>query len=331
MGLAACLACLTFIATAQTTVTRPAMGTPWTVTVYAADTTQARRAIDSAFARIEAIEQVASDYRADSELNQLTRLPVRQYHRVSDDLLHLLTVSLELSRHSAGAFDPTVGPLTKLWRRAIRQQQFPTEQAIAAARTRVGSKHVRLRRGGRVRLARDSMQLDLGGIAKGYALDAAGAVLQHLGITSYLIDGGGDLLLGAPPTGRASWRVTTPAGPVDTSRVAIATSGASYRYLEHDGRRYSHIVDPRTGVGVTRPESVTVFAPTATVADGLASALSVLDQRRAQRLLRHYPGAFHLRPRPLSLVSPAGSLRRRAWAATPRRRASASRPCRKSP
>ena len=255
------------------------MGTPWSVTVYAADTALARRTIDSAYARIEEIEQSMSDYRSDSEINRLSRLPVRRWHPASEDLVHVLGFSVELARWSDGAFDPTVGPLSRLWRRAFRRQSFPEADRIAAARARVDHRRVKVHPVGGIKFRRDSVRLDLGGIAKGYALDAAARVLESRGLRTFLIDGGGDLLLGDPPPGKSGWRVALPSGPIDTCRVAIATSGSRYRYLEHDGNRYSHLIDPRTGLGIIDPCSVTVMASTGMEADGLASAASVLGEK----------------------------------------------------
>lgn len=269
------------------TTTRPAMGTPWQITLYASDTLTANQLTESAFARIEAIEQIASDYRPDSEINLLKSLPARRDHLVSKELFTLLSLSKQLAKRSRGAYDPTIGPLSKLWRRAFRHQRFPSEIEINRARTRVRWKYLRLRRPGLVSLRRDSISLDLGGIAKGYALDAVAQLLIARGVKQFLIDGGGDLLLGDPPPGRSGWTVVTPAGRVDTANVAIATSGGNYHYLEHEGQRYSHLIDPRTGLGVTHGEALTVFAPTATVADGLASALSVMSRGRLRLVTRY--------------------------------------------
>lgn len=218
-----------------------------------------------------------SDYRSDSEINRLTRSPIGKWHPVSDDLYQVLTFSLELAHWSGGAFDPTVGALTRLWRRAFRQQRFPDRAKIETATDLVGYRYLHLRKKA-VRFDQDRLSLDLGGVAKGFALDAASEVLREAGFTAYLIDGGGDLLLGDPPTGRVAWHVSTPAGPVDTARVAIATSGNAFRYLEWEGKRYSHLIDPRTGLGIIDPRSVTVFAPTGMAADGLASAVSVMGE-----------------------------------------------------
>ena len=272
-------------------VERPAMGTPWSITVFAADTALARRTIAAAYARIEEIEQSMSDYRSDSEINRLNRLPVRRWHPASEDLKQVMHFSLELARWSDGAFDPTVGPLSRLWRRAFRRQSFPEAGRIGAAKALVNHRKVKVDADRGIKFRSDSVQLDLGGIAKGYALDAAGEVLEAGGISCYLIDGGGDLLLGRPPPGRTGWRVATPSGSLDTSRVAIATSGSSYRFLERNGVRYSHLIDPRTGLGIIDPRSVTVLAPTGMAADALASAASVLGEAEWLRRRQKFPRA----------------------------------------
>ncbi|MEL7159154.1 MAG: FAD:protein FMN transferase, partial [Bacteroidota bacterium] len=210
----------------------------------------------------------------------------------------VLHFARRLARRSKGAFDPTVGPLTKLWRRAFRLQTFPARERILAARARVQWQDLKTASNDRVRLRRNGMQLDLGGVAKGYALDAVGEQLRQNGYRSYLIDGGGDLLLGEPPPGKPGWSVVTPTGENlgELSEVAIATSGATYRYLERDGVRYSHLIDPRTGYGVTGHELVTVIAPTGMVADALASTLSISGDDA--KLCRRYGASRKTIPAP---------------------------------
>jgi thiamine biosynthesis lipoprotein len=258
--------------------------------VHASDSSVARLAFDLVRARVEAIEQASSDYRPDSEINRLSGFPAGEWHPVSADLYDLLRISCRLARHSRGAFDPTIGPLSKLWRRAIRQQTFPDRQTINRARAQVHYRWLTFRRDTTVRLDRDDLQLDLGGIAKGYALEEAAKLLQREGFPHFLLDGGGDLRLGQPPPNEPGWKIMTPAGSSTAHDQAVAVSGAHYRYLEHEGRRYSHIIDPRTGLGVGHFATVMVTGPDATLADGLASAISVLGQRDGRKLLHHYPG-----------------------------------------
>jgi len=130
----------------------------------------------------------------------------------------------------------------------------------------------------RVRLRRTDIQLDLGGVAKGYTLDVVGQLLRESGFPSHIIDGGGDLLIGnAPPV--EEWSVEFPGGYYISGlqHTAVVTSGDTYRFLEWQGTRYSHLIDPRSGYGTTHRRQITVFGPSAMVADGLASALNIDD------------------------------------------------------
>ncbi len=248
------------------------MGTKFRIMISVADTSGLKHTIDSAWQRVDALEYMMSDYREDSELNQLKGST--DWQRVSPDLYKVLAFSRLLAKRTAGTFDPTIGPLTKLWRRAFRQQDFPSEEQVQAARARVHWKDLRVARRGKVRLRRREMSLDLGGVAKGYALDEVGALLHKAGFTAYLIDGGGDLLLGDAPLGAAGWSVGFLGNDSlhQFSNTAITTSGDTYKYMEWDGTRYSHIIDPRSGYGTTHRREVTVLGLSAMVADGLASA-----------------------------------------------------------
>ena len=165
----------------------------------------------------------------------------------------------------------TVGPVVRLWRRARRQKELPSPQALRQAEDLVGYKFVRLDAEHQaVELLKKGMAIDLGGIAKGYAMDEALAVLQRHGITRALVEAGGDMRLGDPPPGRSGWRVGIPplddpqAEPVsylEVSRVAVSTSGDMMQYVEIGGKRYSHIVDPRTGMALTDHCRVMVVGP----------------------------------------------------------------------
>ena len=281
--------------------THPAMGTQFRIVVYVTDSASAIPVIERAFARVDTLEQIMSDYRNDSELNRLSRTAGRDtFVAVREDLWYVLQLAQRVSRRSRGAFDVSIGPLSKLWRRAFRQREMPDGEDIALAQSRVDYRWIELRkRDHRVRLRGKDLRLDLGGIAKGYAIDAAAAVLREAGITRLLVDGGGDLYLGDPPPGRPGWRVRSPQGETELRNVAIATSGDQYRYLEWKGRRYSHLIDPRTGYGVTHRRSVTVQAPSAVVADALASAASILvHSAQAEKALRRLERVFDARIAP---------------------------------
>ncbi|MBN1443289.1 MAG: FAD:protein FMN transferase, partial [Planctomycetes bacterium] len=196
--------------------------------------------------------------------------------------------------------DVTVGPLVDLWRRARREQRMPAPEKLQAARALVGHRFVRCDPGrSAVALLRQGLRLDLGGIAKGYAAGEALAVLEARGIESGLVDIGGDIALGGPPPDSAGWTIgldARGAGGGSTrhlllSRAAVATSGDAEQFAVIDGRRFSHIVDPRSGLGLTDQSLVTVVAPDAMTADALASAVSVLGTEEGMALVESTPGA----------------------------------------
>lgn len=255
------------------------MGSRTRIVVYAEN--DPTEAVAAAFDRIAQLESVLSDYDTGSETMRLTAAPAGEWRAVSPDLLDVLVRSRTLWAASEGAFDPTVGPLTRLWREARRSGRIPSEAELAVTRRAVGFEHIEIdRRASRVRLARDGMGLDFGGIGKGYAAGEALAVLQRAGYASSLVDLGGDLAIGTPPPGERGWRIAIATGlgterVEHLSHVGIATSGDLERFLEVDGVRYSHILDPRTGLGLTRRVAVTAISPQPWFADAAASAASV--------------------------------------------------------
>jgi thiamine biosynthesis lipoprotein len=191
----------------------------------------------------------------------------------------------------------------RLWRRARRQHELPSEERLAQARAAVGYEHLRLgcdpQRDGEttVQLLRPGMQLDLGGIAKGYAADEALRTLSERGIDRALIDAGGDIVMSGPPPGQTGWligiaRLEPDGEPTQFMRLAhraVATSGDAWQYVVIDGVRYSHIVDPRTGLGLTRRSSVTIVAHDGITADSLATAVSVLGPEKGVTLIEETP------------------------------------------
>lgn len=280
---------------------RPMMGTEVRLVLYAPDSARASEAAEAAFARLDTLNTRLSDYRAESELNRLSATAgTGRWVPVSEELWTVLAEARRLAEATGGAFDPTVGPLTRWWRWARRRNQLPPAEALAEALEAVGYRHVRLDSAKRrVRLDRPGMRLDLGGIAKGYAADEALAVLAAHGFERALVDAGGDVAVGAPPPDAAGWRLAVARPDTAGQRsqethiltgTGIATSGDAYRYVEVDGRRYSHLLDPRTGLGLTHRREVTVVAPSAMLADALASAFSVLAVEDVLALATSWPG-----------------------------------------
>lgn len=318
--------------------TRVRMGVPFNITVYARDEAAANSAADAAYRRIKELNAVFSDYDPRSEVSRLTGdaqpgMPVK----VSRDLLTVLQRSEAISEASDGAFDVTVGPVVKLWRRSWRSKSKPEENAIDEALSRVGYKNLSLDpEASTVTLAKPAVQLDFGAIAKGYACDEAIRILKEHGMPSALVEAGGDMACGDAPPGKDGWTIAveelaeTDDGQAEVGRrgiggggddarggrvegeqdsprsnagrsssprflsvanCGVATSGDAYQFIEFDGVRYSHIVDPKTGFGLTQSSSVTVVAADGMTADALASAVSVLGPKRGKALVEKTDGA----------------------------------------
>ena len=281
----------------------PHMGTLVRVTVYTHDERAARDAFRAAFDRIRALDQILSDYRDDSELNAIARTAVHREVRISDDLFEVLRRSQELAAASGGAFDVTQGPVIRLWREARRTHRVPDPAALrdASARTGYGNLHLdAVRR--TVRLDTAGMQLDVGGIGKGYAASAALDALRRHGIRSALVAVSGDLAFSDAPPGQRGWRIRLQDDPpaegapatVELSHAAVSTSGNSAQHVDIDGRRYSHIVDPASSSALVNDLTVTVIARDGAEADGLATAVSVLGAERGLALIESRPSAAAL-------------------------------------
>ncbi len=276
------------------------MGVEARLVLYTSDSTRAVDAARAAFQRIAELDAIMSDYREDSELMQLARAPAGTWVPVSAPLWVVLEQAQEFARLSGGAFDITAGPLVRLWRESRRTGELPDPAALSEARSRSGWSNLSLDPGQRaVRLAVAGMQLDLGGIAKGYAADEALAVLSEHGIDRALIEFGGDIVAGAPPPGRPAWqvRIDDPSGAppvVHLTGTAISTSGDVVQFVEIDGVRYSHVIDPRTGVALQDRVAATVIAPSGILTDALATLAGVLGPDDGARFLdTHYPAVTH--------------------------------------
>ena len=276
------------------------MAVPVRLVLYASSEAQAEAASKAALARFRELNGIMSDYDPSSEVRRLASTSGGgKAVGVGPDLWNVLSKSQEISERSNGAFDVTVGPLVRVWRRSRRRAELPTDERLAQQMAAVGHQFMVLDEETRtVRLTKPDMWIDLGGIAKGYAIDAALEVIREHGITIALVDAGGDIGLGDPPPDRAGWgigvapleRDAKPSMVLTLANVAVATSGDTWQFVEIEGRRYSHLVDPRTGIGLTDHSSVTVIAPDAMTADGLASAVSVLGPAKGLELIDQTEG-----------------------------------------
>ena len=281
--------------------TEPHMGTKFRIVLYAPDEATAKKASRAAFDRIAALDAMMTDYRETSELIRLCAKSGGPPVKVSEELFYVLTKAEAASRLSDGAFDVTIGPVVQLWRLCRRTQRLPEPDQLAQARAVVGWNNVVLDPKERtVKLLKAGMRLDLGGIAKGYAGDEAQKVLNMHGVTRALVAGGGDIVVSGPPPGKDGWEIAIlplvevegKTGPRLLLRDgAVSTSGDANQFVEIDGKRYSHIVDPKTGIGLVGRMSATVVARDGTTADSLTKVVAVLGPERGFKLIETVDGA----------------------------------------
>jgi thiamine biosynthesis lipoprotein len=266
------------------------MGTLVRITLYAPDEQAARDAFRAGFDRIRDLDRILSDYRPDSELNQIVRTAVGRAVPVSEDLFTVLAASQDLAAATGGAFDITQGPVVRLWRAARKTGRVPHPAALEEAARRTGFGKVQLNGEHRtVMFDIPGMALDVGGIGKGYAASEALEVLDGLGVRSALVAVSGDLAFSDAPPGQRGWRIGVHSDEssvvrfpmtLELTHAAVSTSGNSEQHLDIDGRRYSHIIDPSSRMGLVDDITVTVIARHGLEADGLDTAISVLGADR---------------------------------------------------
>ncbi len=279
------------------TFAEPHMGTTFRIVLYAADEPTAKKAADAAFKRIAELNSILSDYQPTSELMRLCGKAGGPPVEVSVDLFEVLKKSEEIAKLTDGAFDVSISPVVRLWRKARRTREMPTAEQIRKALELVDYRKIRLNAKGRtVQLLLMGMLLDLGGIAKGYAADAALAVLRQHGITHALVAAGGDVAVGDPPPSAPGWKVgiaplknpeAAPEHYLMVKNAGVSTAGDSEQFVEINGKRYSHIVDPKTGIGLVGRRSVTVIAPNALTSDGLDTGLCILGVERGLKIVEN--------------------------------------------
>lgn len=280
----------------------------YAIEVYGADADALPGIVEQALDEVDRIDRLMSHYKADSPLSRINREAARHPVAVEAELLDFIAESLRYTRDSHGAFDITVGPLMKAWGFFRGDGRMPSDAELNAARRHVGIEHVVLNReDSTIRFDEDGVELDLGGIAKGYAVDRVVHVLRERHVTAALVSAGGSTIygLGAPP-GRDAWEVSLQ-DPLDSRKAArvvqlkdraLSVAGSSEKSFESRGVRYSHIMDPRTGRPVQGILSVAVIADTGTAGDALDDAFFVLGPSGSRELLAQLVGtdAFFFAP-----------------------------------
>lgn len=274
------------------------MGTQFAIILYSDNEENAENAANAVFEFVEEINGIMSNYIADSELNQLSRLSGSNKPMIiSEPLFEVLSASKEISEQTNGAFDVTIGPLSRAWRmtRMMPKPKIPDQKELDVLLQSVGFEYIQMNESDRsVTLEKDGMELDLGGIAKGYVAEKAMELLVDMGFPIALVDTGGDITLGDPPPGKDSWEVAVPMkkgeneyGHIRLSihGLTVTTSGDMFQFVVIDGKRYSHILDSSTGLGATRQLQATVISKSGMDADAYASALTLMDPEEAIELI----------------------------------------------
>ena len=280
----------------KVTFSQRLMGTDVKIVLNYSRSSGLEAAVEEAYLEGNRLNLIFSDYIADSELSKFSRSSNStsvEKIKLSKELFEVLEYSLKLTALSNGSFDPTLGPLTRLWRISRHQKLFPEQSRLANALARSGAKYLKLNETEQsAQLLTPNMILDLGGVAKGYIADRMLEILQVYGFYRSLVDAGGDLRIGDAPLGSAGWRIDIGGRKYEKltmlklANCAVATSGDTEQFLKINDTHYSHIIDPQTGIGLVNQAQATVIAPTGMEADSLASTFLVTGFEKATALIK---------------------------------------------
>lgn len=274
---------------------RNAMGTVFAIYLYAENEAEAAMSSEAAFEEIQRLDETLSNYRCSSEISRINRLAPSSTVTTDPEVFALLQKCLEFSRRSDGAFDITVGPLMRAWGFFRGQGRYPTDDELSACQKNVGWEKIHIDLETRtVHFAVPELELDLGAIGKGYAVDRVVKVLQQIGVERALVDAGSSTLhaLNAPP-GKDGWTVRVPKPGVRSETIStvtlcnesLSTSGSYEKFFELNGNRYCHVMDPRSGRPVQGVLQTCLIASDSTTTDALSNAMFVLGPEWAQHLL----------------------------------------------
>ncbi len=279
-----------------------AMGSTCSVVLYGQDQAEMDAAIDAAFAEVARLDALLSNYRADSEWSEVNRRAAEEPVRVSPELFQLLSKCMEISHESEGAFDIAVGPLMKLWGFYKGSGRLPSREEVAQVLPRVGWRHVALDAKSRtVRFDCTGVELDPGGIGKGYAVDCMVEILRRRGFQTAFVTASGSTMvgMGAPPEEPRGWPVgikdprnrRRTVDEVYLKDASLSTSGSTGKFFRAEGRVYSHIMDPRTGFPAESSGSVSLIAPRAIDSEAWSKPYFILGREWTQR---HKPDEFRV-------------------------------------
>lgn len=272
------------------------MGAPFSLIFYHTDSVEAVSIAKECFTLVDSLNDIFSDYSSESEVGKLALQKNQAVLKVSDELFAMIYWSKDTWKRSGKTFDITIGPLTQLWRKAKAEKRFPSQAEIKTAKQLTGFKNLTLDQTKKtISFNKKGMRLDFGGIVPGYAAQKVIDLLKSKNINIALADASGDIVMSNAPPGKNGWiiGINLPESEnelwdknLELKNFAVSTSGDVYRYIIHEGKKYSHIIDPRTGYGVTSPRNVTVITRFGADADWLATACSILPIKKALALAR---------------------------------------------
>ncbi|TAL48387.1 MAG: FAD:protein FMN transferase [Chitinophagaceae bacterium] len=276
--------------------TEKKMGSPFNIIFYHTDSVEAVQFAHECFLIVDSLNNVFSDYSATSEVGLLVQQTNNPDHIVSNELFEMILHSKEAWKKSGKTFDITIGPLSQLWRKARSEKRFPSAAEIKKAKLATGFENLVINNNTKtISFKKPGMRLDFGGIVKGYAAQKVVDYLKSKKIVIALADAGGDIVMSDAPPGKEGWSIgiNLPEQEnelwdkkLELKNCSVATSGDVYQFTLHNGKKYSHIIDPLTGYGVTSQRNVTVIAKDGATADWLATACSILSIEKAMVLAR---------------------------------------------
>lgn len=296
------LLCLVSTAQKKYVFEKPKMGSPFTISIYTNDSIKAEQVAAKAFALADSLNFILSDYIDSSEINRLSASSGKGvYMHVSEPLFNIIMQAQNAAVLTNGAYDITIGPVVKLWRKARKEKTFPDEDSLKLALQKTGYKYVHIDTiHQRIYLEKKGMLLDVGGLGKGFVAQAALDLIKKNGFNQGMVNAGGKIVTADAPQNQKGWiiGITQPEEKneilpqmLSLQNIAVSTSGDIYQYVELNGKKYSHIVNPKTGIGLTHQKNVTAIAKDGTTADWLSTACSVLSTKQSMRLVKKIKGA----------------------------------------
>jgi FAD:protein FMN transferase len=268
------------------------MGTIFRIKIYTKDSLQASKAARKAFLKLDTLNFILSDYRSDSEINSLISNASKSFVTVSEDLWNILEISQQAYHKSNGAFDVSLGLLTKLWRRSYRQGILPDSVQLQDAKSRSGFDKVLLDNH-QVKFSKENMQLDFGGIGKGYALDKMMEILKKDSFQYVLIETGSSVLCSDFPFENQGWPIVINGKSIELQNKATSSSGATFQNIRINKQIYGHIIDPKTGLGINHLKEISLIGDSAAEADWQSTAMCVMTKKELRQFAKKYKIRFY--------------------------------------